>query len=157
MYLAQRFQVLEKLSPVDAGIRLIPYSALATVGTAVSNLACLRGRIPFVYLILFGSVLQTVGMALFAILPQTDSFPSAGYGYEVIAGTGIGVTIGICVLAVPYVVETRDLGMSPNPLLSLVFNMLTLQQQQLRALLTNAVFWGVQSALRLRLTSSTET
>ncbi|OOO09604.1 major facilitator superfamily MFS_1 [Aspergillus oryzae] len=110
VYLAQRFQVLERLSPVDAGIRLIPYSALATVGTAGANLACLRGRIPFVYLILFGSLLQTVGMALFSIIPQTNSFPSAGYGYEVIAGAGIGVTIGICVLAVPYVVETRDLA-----------------------------------------------
>ncbi|KAE8344924.1 hypothetical protein BDV24DRAFT_171410 [Aspergillus arachidicola] len=116
VYLAQRFQVLERLTPVDAGIRLIPYSALATVSTAVANLACLRGRIPFVCLILFGSLLQTVGMALFAILPQTDSSPSAGYGYEVIAGAGIGVTIGICVLAVPYVVETRDLATATGAL-----------------------------------------
>ncbi|KAE8382490.1 major facilitator superfamily domain-containing protein [Aspergillus bertholletiae] len=110
IYLAQRFQVLQKLSPLDAGIRLIPYSAVATVATCVASLACLRGRIPFVYLILFGSVLHTVGMALLSVLPQSDSFPSAGYGYEVIAGAGVGITIGICVLAVPYVVETRDLA-----------------------------------------------
>ncbi|OGM45366.1 MFS multidrug transporter [Aspergillus bombycis] len=110
VYLAQRFQALERLSPVDAGIRLIPYAALATVSAAAANLACLRGRIPFVYLMLLGSVLQTVGMALFSILPQSDLFPAAGYGYEVIAGIGIGITIGVCVLAVPYIVETQDLA-----------------------------------------------
>ncbi|KAB8264745.1 major facilitator superfamily domain-containing protein [Aspergillus pseudonomiae] len=116
VYLAQRFQVLERLSPVDAGVRLIPYAALATVSTAAANLACLRGRVPFVYLILLGSVLSTVGMALFSILPQSDVFPSAGYGYEVIAGIGIGSTIGVCILAIPYVVETQDLATATGAL-----------------------------------------
>ncbi|KAE8155111.1 MFS multidrug transporter [Aspergillus avenaceus] len=110
VYLAQRFQVLEKMSPLSAGIHLIPYTALATVSTTIASIACLRGRIPFVYIILFASILHTVGIALLSTLPESGPFPDAGYGYEVLAGSGVGVTIGILVLAVPYVVETRDLA-----------------------------------------------
>ncbi|KAE8353172.1 major facilitator superfamily domain-containing protein [Aspergillus coremiiformis] len=116
VYLSQRFQVLGGSSPLGAGVRLIPYSALATLSTSIACIACLRGRIPFVYFILFGSLLHVVGMALFITLPQTNSFPSAGYGYEVLAGTGVGTTIGICILAVPYVVERRDLATATGAL-----------------------------------------
>ncbi|KAF5855224.1 hypothetical protein ETB97_009653 [Aspergillus alliaceus] len=116
VYVSQRFQILERLSPLGAGIRLIPYTAIATLSTSIANIACLRGRIPFVYLIFAGSILHTVGMVLLSTLPQSDSFPRAGYGYEVIAGVGIGISIGICILAVPYVVETRDLATATGSL-----------------------------------------
>ncbi|KAF7592530.1 hypothetical protein BBP40_012754 [Aspergillus hancockii] len=116
VYLSQRFQVLGNMSPLDAGVRLIPYSALATLSTSVANVACLRGHIPFVYFILLGSIMHTVGMVLLSILPESSSFPGAGYGYEVVAGIGIGVTIGILLLSVPYVVETRDLATATGAL-----------------------------------------
>ena len=110
VYLSQRFQVLTHVFPLHAGIRLIPFSAVATLCTTVSNLATLKGRLPFIYFVFGGSVLLTVGMALLSTLPEDGSFPKAGYGYEVLSGAGIGATIGSLILAVPYVVETRDLG-----------------------------------------------
>lgn len=110
VYLTQRLQILTKASPLMAGVRLIPYSAVSTIFTSAANLASLKGRIPFVYFALAGSILHIVGMALLSCLPETNEFPAAGYAYEVIAGAGIGTTIGILILAVPYVVETRDLG-----------------------------------------------
>jgi uncharacterized membrane protein len=112
VYLAQRFQVLTKLSPLNAGIHIIPYSAVATVGAMLACLASRKFRIPVVYFALLGSILHTVGMALLSILPETESYPGEGYGYEAIAGAGVGITIGILTLAVPFIVETRDLGIS---------------------------------------------
>jgi len=110
VYLAQRFQVLTNLSPLDAGIHIIPYSAVATVATMLACLASRKFHMPVVYFALLGSILHTVGMSLLSILPETRSYPSEGYGYEAIAGAGAGITIGILTLAVPYIVETRDLG-----------------------------------------------
>lgn len=110
VYLAQRFQVLINLSPLDAGIHIIPYSAVVTVGTMLACLASRKFHIPVVYFVLFGSILHTVGMSLLSILPETRSYPSEGYWYEAIAGAGAGITIVILTLAVPYIVETRDLG-----------------------------------------------
>ncbi|KAL5358230.1 major facilitator superfamily domain-containing protein [Aspergillus floccosus] len=112
VYLTQRLQILTKVSPLMAGVRLIPYSAVSTIFTSVANLASLKGHIPFVYFALAGSILHIVGMALLSCLPENNEFPAAGYGYEVIAGAGIGTTIGILILAVPYVVETRDLAIA---------------------------------------------
>lgn len=115
VYLAQRFQVIDSLSPLNAGIHIIPYSAVATVATMLTCLASRRFRIPVVYFALLGSILHTVGISLFSTLPETRPYSDEGYGYEAISGAGVGITIGILTLAVPYIVETRDLGkLHPN-------------------------------------------
>ncbi|KAH8426393.1 uncharacterized protein LDX57_004131 [Aspergillus melleus] len=116
VFLSQRFIVLSQLSPIQAGIHLIPYSAVSTVATAVANIACLKGRIPFIYIVLLGSILHTIGMALLSTIPASGSFPVAGYGYEAIAGAGVGITIGNLLLAVPYVVEAIDLSTATGAL-----------------------------------------
>jgi hypothetical protein len=110
VYLAQRFQILTKLSPLHAGIHIIPYSAVATVATMLTCLASRKFRVPVVYFALLGSILHTVGMSLLSILPETSLYPHEGYGYEAIAGAGVGTTIGILTLAIPFIVETKDFG-----------------------------------------------
>ncbi|KAJ5708741.1 major facilitator superfamily domain-containing protein [Penicillium malachiteum] len=87
VYLAQRLQVLSNLSPLEAGIRIIPYSALATA-TAI---------------------------------PVDGSFPAFAYAYEAIAGAGVGVTIGILILATPFVVQTKDIGIATGALMQYRF------------------------------------
>ncbi|KAJ5936323.1 major facilitator superfamily domain-containing protein [Penicillium verhagenii] len=116
VYLAQRFQVVSNFSPLEAGIHIIPYSAVATVGTVLACLASRKFRIPVVYFAFLGSILHTVGMALLSILPEKTTYPREGYGYEAIAGAGVGITIGILTLAVPFVVETRDLATATGAL-----------------------------------------
>ncbi|KAJ5936551.1 hypothetical protein N7466_003001 [Penicillium verhagenii] len=116
VYLAQRFQVVSNLSPLEAGVHIIPYSAVATVATMLACLASRKFRIPVVYFALLGSILHTVGMALLSTLPETTTYPREGYGYEAIAGAGVGITIGILTLAVPFVVETRDLATATGAL-----------------------------------------
>jgi hypothetical protein len=107
--LPQRFQVVNGASPLSAGVRLLAYSSLSAVAAGVANLACKKGRIPFIYFFFLGSVLHTLGVALLSTLPENNNFPASGYGYEILAGTGVGITFGILLLATPFTVEARDL------------------------------------------------
>jgi hypothetical protein len=51
-----------------------------------------------------------------SILPETSLYPHEGYGYEAIAGAGVGMTIGILTLAIPFIVETKDFGTQHFPI-----------------------------------------
>ncbi|KAJ5506635.1 Major facilitator superfamily domain general substrate transporter [Penicillium expansum] len=111
VYVPQQAQLLLDKSPLDAGIYLIGYSAIAAVAAAIVNIASSRGRIPFVYTLLVGCTVHTVGIGLLSTIATSRGFHAADIGYLVIAGTGMGLTMGILVLSTPYIVEDRDLGM----------------------------------------------
>lgn len=98
-------------SPLDSGIYLIGYSAVAAVAAAIVNFASARGRIPFVYSLLVGCVIHTVGVGLLSTIATSKGFQATDIVYGVIAGAGLGLTMGILVLSIPYIVEDRDLGM----------------------------------------------
>lgn len=89
---------------------MIAYSAVAAVAAAIVNVASSRGRIPFVYSLLLGCVIHTVGVGLLSTITRSKGFHSADIGYEAIAGAGIGLTLGVLLLSTPYIVEDRDIG-----------------------------------------------
>lgn len=106
----QRLQTISGLSPFQAGVRLIPFNFLISFGTVVINIvAKVTGILP-INLILFGSITQLIGLALFCTLPTDGSIPAAMYGYQSIVGFGIGCVIGILLQMPPKVVGKRDLG-----------------------------------------------
>lgn len=111
VYVPQQAQLLLDKSPLEAGIYLIGYSAVAAVAAAIINIASSKGRIPFIYTLLVGCVIHTVGIGLLSTIANSRGFHATDIGYLVIAGTGMGLTMGILVLSTPYVVEDRDLGM----------------------------------------------
>lgn len=96
---------------MDSGIYLIGYSAVAAVAAAIVNFASSRGRIPFVYSLLVGCVIHTVGVGLLSTIATSKGFHATDIVYGIIAGAGLGLTMGILVLSIPYIVEDRDLGM----------------------------------------------
>ncbi|KAJ5383849.1 Major facilitator superfamily domain general substrate transporter [Penicillium concentricum] len=117
VYVPQQAQLLLDKSPLDAGIYLIGYSAIAAIAAAIVNIASSRGRIPFIYTLLVGCTVHTVGIGLLSTIATSRGFHATDIGYLVIAGTGMGLTMGILVLSTPYIVEDRDLGMcSPGKL-----------------------------------------
>lgn len=111
VYVPQQAQILLGKSPLDAGIYLIAYSAVAAVAAAIVSVASSRGRIPFIYSLLLGCVLHTVGMGLLSTIATSTGFHATDVVYGAIAGAGIGLTLGVLVLSPPYIVEDRDLGM----------------------------------------------
>ena len=67
-------------------------------------------KVPPIYLVIAASLLQVVGFSLLSILPVSKTISAAQYGYEVIAGFGVGVNISTLVLMTPYSVQKRDQG-----------------------------------------------
>lgn len=113
VYVPQQAQLLLDKSPLDAGIYLIGYSAVAAVAAGLVNIVSSRGRIPFIYSLLVGCTLHTVGVGLLSTIASSHGFHATDIAYEVIAGAGMGITMGILVLAPPYIVEDRDLSIYP--------------------------------------------
>lgn len=109
--LPQRFQAVYGTSPLGAGVRLIPFNFLISVASVLVNIVAAKARIKPIYLLFIGSSLQLIGLALFTTISDTTGIPAAIYGYEIIAGFGVGMVIGISLVIPPQVVETRDIGM----------------------------------------------
>jgi hypothetical protein len=107
----QRFQAVYGTTPLGAGVRLIPFNFLISFASVFVNILAAKARIKPIYLLLVGSALQLIGLALFTTITNDTTIPAAIYGYEIISGFGVGMVIGICLVIPPHVVETRDLGM----------------------------------------------
>lgn len=109
IYLPQRFQTVSSLSALDSGLRLLPYAMLAPIGSLVSNIIFMRRPVPLL-LLAAGAVFQVVGLALLVSEPVALSIPARVYGYEILAGFGVGITFGTLVTITPASVEPRDLA-----------------------------------------------
>ncbi|KAF2972342.1 hypothetical protein GQX73_g1251 [Xylaria multiplex] len=106
--LPQRFQLVYGTSGLDAGVRLIPFSAVIPVGSIFASILGGKHKVPPVYLLIFGSVLQVLGFALIATLPSTLEIPSQIYGFQVLAGFGCGINFSLLFIIIPLINEKRD-------------------------------------------------
>lgn len=107
----QRSQIVNSASALGAGIRLLPFAFASPVGSMISAVIAGKLKIPPIYLILIASTLQVIGFTLLSTLPTSgDLLLHAQYGYEVIAGFGVGVNISTQMLMTPFSVERRDQG-----------------------------------------------
>ncbi|KAJ5117246.1 hypothetical protein N7448_004185 [Penicillium atrosanguineum] len=121
VYVPQQAQLLLGKSPLDSGIYLIGYSAVAAVAAVAINLASSKGRIPFVYSLLVGCTIHTVGVGLLSTIATEKGFQATDIVYGVIAGAGLGLTMGILVLSIPYIVEDRDLAIATGAVVQFRF------------------------------------
>lgn len=109
--LPQRFQAVYQTSPLGAGVRLLPFNFLIAFATVFVNVVAAKTRVKPIYLLLTGSALQLIGLALFSTVARGTTVPPEIYGYEILSGFGVGMVIGISLVIPPHVVEARDLGM----------------------------------------------
>lgn len=107
----QRFQLVYGTSGLDAGIRLIPFTAAIPLSSIVASGLAGKRKVPPLYLIIVGSCLQIIGFALMATLPSSLDVPDRLYGFEVIAGWGCGINFSLLFLMIPFVIEKREQGM----------------------------------------------
>jgi hypothetical protein len=105
-----RFQAVNDLSPLQAGIRLLPYSVLNPIGSIMAPYAAKRFQIPPMYIMLFGAAIQVIGTFLLSVAPDSTSVPAESYVYEGLAGLGTGLNLACLIVMTPFNVEKRDKG-----------------------------------------------
>ena len=88
----------------------MPFTFAAPIGSAFSSIVAGKLKIPAIYMVFLSGILQTIGFALLASLPESSHIPARTYGYQVIAGFGCGINISTLLLMIPFVVEVRDKG-----------------------------------------------
>ena len=106
----QRFIAVHGLSPFSAAIRLMSFGVFVPVSSAVAAVLMGRLKIPPCWIVLFGSILQVAGTVLLAQLDDYHEIRPSQYGFQIIAGTGVGFVNAALTLLVPYVMDKRDLG-----------------------------------------------
>ncbi|KAI0399317.1 putative multidrug resistance protein fnx1 [Xylaria palmicola] len=106
--LPQRFQLVYGTSGLEAGVKLIPFTAVIPIGSIFASILSGRFKIPPVYLLILGSTLQVLGFALIGTLPSTLDIPSRIYGFQVLAGWGCGINFSLLFILIPFVNEKRD-------------------------------------------------
>ncbi|TVY91258.1 Efflux pump [Lachnellula willkommii] len=106
----QRFQTVNGDSAFVAGTRLIPFSIMVPMGAVISALIIGRTRIPPIYFLFAGGLLEVAGTAGLCVTPTTWKIWPPQYVFQILAGTGVGFFNGTLTLLVPFIVEKRDLG-----------------------------------------------
>lgn len=92
-------------SAISAGLRLIPFTAAAPIGSGVSAAIAGKFKVPPLYLVIGASCLQVIGFALLSTLPLSNNEANAQYGYQIIAGFGVGINISTLTIMTPYSIE----------------------------------------------------
>jgi hypothetical protein len=93
-------------------VQTIPFTLASPIGSTLASIAAGKLQVPPVFIFLAGGALQTIGFALLSTLPTSGGVPARMYGYQWVAGFGVGFNASTLLLVVPFVVERRDTGMS---------------------------------------------
>lgn len=154
--LPQRFQVVNGLSSIDAGVRILPFGAASTIGTFASTQMATKLHCPAIYLVVGGAALQTIGFVLLSMLKPSPEVSVAIYGYQVICGFGAGVNFMTLYLTVPFTAAKQDKGelRSASPLAIVANNELNCLQRLLLDWLVNCGPWERHLDLQLLQRSS---
>ncbi|KAF2465948.1 MFS multidrug transporter-like protein [Lindgomyces ingoldianus] len=105
--LPQKFEIVNGSSPLQAGIHLMPFTFASPIGGVIVSIIA-KAKVPPVYLLLSGSILQLVAYILLGTLPISTRISRAEYGYQVLAGMGVGANISLGTLMTPFSVEKQD-------------------------------------------------
>ncbi|KAK8010307.1 major facilitator superfamily domain-containing protein [Apiospora arundinis] len=92
IFLPQRFQLQNGLSPLDTGIRMLPLLVSSATGAAIAGIITMRKNITW-YMLLFSVCLQMLGLGLMITLPTTGEIYRVQYAYQALLGLGFGCTM----------------------------------------------------------------
>lgn len=106
----QRFMLVNRLSATDAGIRLLPFAAVMAFTSVVLSISMAKSRVPAVYTLLFGALVEVAGIAGLSQASSEVEIESSQYGYQILAGIGIGIFNVILLMMTPHIVEKKNLG-----------------------------------------------
>ncbi|KAI1205341.1 putative multidrug resistance protein fnx1 [Annulohypoxylon truncatum] len=107
-----RYQTTVGASPLQAGVRLLPFVMCGPIGVTLVAMLSKKRRVPPIYIGLVGSIFQMLGLIFMARGPPNNPDWTPLYGLEVLTGMGMGISIGFVTLLTPYIAEKRDLAVA---------------------------------------------
>ncbi|MCJ1333216.1 hypothetical protein MMC10_009910 [Thelotrema lepadinum] len=110
--LPQRFQSVGFSSALDAGIRILPYTLTVALGSIATRVLTAKKRLPPIYVLVVSTALQIMGIGLLYSVVGSPSTPPSMYGYEVLAGLGVGLSLTTLLNVARFVVERRHLAVA---------------------------------------------
>lgn len=110
IYVPQRFQVVNSLSPIASGVRFLALTIASSFSVLIAGMFTQKFRVPFLYVLVVAAILQIIGLVLLGHLSADHEIQPRVYGYQVILGLSLGSILSTSVIMVPKVVEKRDLG-----------------------------------------------
>lgn len=106
----QRYMLVNHLSPINAGMRLLPFVAVIAFTSVFIAIFVSKAKIPAVYALILGAFIQVSGIAGLSQTSVSPPIEASQYGFQVLADAGVGTYKIILILLTPYVVDKRDLG-----------------------------------------------
>lgn len=99
------------LSPVEAGIRMLPLLLLSATGSALGGILCQKRNISC-HLLIASLSLQVIGLGLMTTLPTSARVISPSiYGFQIILGLGFGLSLScLVIVAQTEVKHDEDVG-----------------------------------------------
>ncbi|KAH6706125.1 hypothetical protein VD0002_g5664 [Verticillium dahliae] len=109
----QRLQTVNSTTAIGAGLRMLPLLLLSPVASALSGVLITKLKVPPLYVLTLGGVLQVIGVGLFSSLDSTTlKVPDAQYGYQVIMGLGFGFNLATILMMATIIVPENDLAVT---------------------------------------------
>ncbi|KUJ07889.1 MFS general substrate transporter [Mollisia scopiformis] len=108
----QRFVIVNSLSTIEGGVRLIPFAAVMAFTSTIMSLVLTKLNVPVLYWLLIGGLLQVGGVAGFSQASTESAIKASQYGFQILAGVGVGIFNVALLLLTPHVVERKFLAVA---------------------------------------------
>ena len=112
IFLPQRLQLQNGLSPVDAGVDMLALLLLSAFGSFLAGMLISIFGIGW-HVLVASLFLQIIGLSLMTTLPVTSGpVPSAQFGYQVILGLGFGLALSSLAMTARVGMKEQDISQS---------------------------------------------
>jgi hypothetical protein len=86
-----------------------------TFTSMIMSIVFSKSKVPVLYWLLFGGVLQIAGTAGFSQSSSDSNIQASQYGFQIVVGFGLGIfNVGLLLLT-PRIVDKQYLGMTSIP------------------------------------------
>ncbi|TGJ79408.1 hypothetical protein E0Z10_g9361 [Xylaria hypoxylon] len=106
----QRFIIVNGLSAIDAGVRLLPFAVVMASTSVILTIIMAKWKLHAVYCLLIGALFETAGVAGLSRTSIHHEINASQYGFQILAGIGVGFFNILLLLMTPHIVEKEHLA-----------------------------------------------
>ncbi|KAF2469066.1 MFS multidrug transporter-like protein [Lindgomyces ingoldianus] len=115
----QRFVLVNGLSPMAAGVRLLPFTTVMASSSVLASIITSKAKIPVVNVLIFAGLLMIAGTVGLSQTPVSPAIWGPQYGFQILAGVGVGIFNVMVILLPPYIVERQYLAVANGAMIQM--------------------------------------